>query len=338
MTHFFHNIKYFATFLAILLTSMGSRGQLTIDEKVDSVLNLMSLSEKVGQMAQAERGELENINDIATFGLGSLLSGGGSAPSPNNLPSWVSMYDNFQSIALQSNRKIPIIYGIDAVHGHNNVYGAVIFPHNIGMGCTWNAELVQSASEVVAREVAATGIDWTFAPCIAVPRNERWGRTYEGFGETPEIQKIMAAASVSGLQGNDPSDSETILSCAKHYVGDGGTADGIDQGNTIALESSLREIHMAGYIDAIEAGDWMKYQVKVAESGLYSLSCRISGYEPGTLQFAFNDSIQAFVGYTATNGWQNWQDFTTEVYLNAGNYIMEVVAQYHAFNINYYHF
>lgn len=246
--------KYLIITLISLFINLSVTAQNTIDEKVDSILNLMSLAEKVGQMAQAERGELENINDIATYGLGSLLSGGGSAPTPNTLSAWSAMYDNFQGIALQSNRKIPVIYGIDAVHGHNNVYGAVIFPHNIGMGCTWNADLVRNAYAVVAREVAATGIDWTFAPCIAVPRNERWGRTYEGFGETPEIQKIMAAASVSGLQGSDLSDAETILACVKHYVGDGGTQDGIDQGNTIAFESSLREIHMAGYIDAIEAG------------------------------------------------------------------------------------
>ena len=240
--------------VVILFANLVSRGQLTIDEKVDSLLNLMTLAEKVGQMAQAERGELENINDIATYGLGSLLSGGGSAPSPNTLSAWSEMYDDFQSIALQSNRGIPLIYGIDAVHGHNNVYGAVIFPHNIGMGCTWNPELVRMANQVVAKEVAATGLDWTFAPCIAVPRNERWGRTYEGFGETPEIQKIMAAESVTGLQGTNLGARETILACAKHYVGDGGTVDGIDQGNTVLYEATLRAIHMQGYTDAIESG------------------------------------------------------------------------------------
>jgi beta-glucosidase len=242
----------FFLFLGILI-SHGTIGQ-TIDEKVDSVLNLMTLAEKVGQMAQAERSELENLNDIATFGLGSLLSGGGSSPSPNTAASWAGMYDSFQSIALQSNLGIPLLYGVDAVHGHNNVYGAVIFPHNIGLGCTWNPELVTLAGQITAKEVAATGLDWTFAPCIAVPQNERWGRTYEGFGETAEIQEIMAGASVAGLQGSDLTDPETILACAKHYVGDGGTQDGIDQGNTIVSEEVLRELHLPGYIDAIEAG------------------------------------------------------------------------------------
>ncbi len=235
-----------------LLAFLHVTGQ-SIDQKVDSVLQLMTLQEKVGQMTQVERTALTDIQDLATYGIGSILSGGGSAPSPNTVSSWASMYDNFQSIALQSNLGIPLLYGIDAVHGHNNVYGAVIFPHNIGLGCTWNLDLIRTANQIVAKEVAATGIDWTFSPCIAVARNERWGRTYEGFGETPDIQKIMAAASVEGLQGTDLGLNETILACAKHFVGDGGTADGIDQGNTIATEAELRDIHMEGFKDAIDA-------------------------------------------------------------------------------------
>ncbi len=248
--------KKIPTFLfASLILAAGLQGQGTsIDEKVDSLLNLMTLAEKVGQMAQAERSELESVNDIATFGLGSLLSGGGSSPNPNTAAAWAGMYDNFQEIALQSNLGIPLIYGVDAVHGHNNVHGSVIFPHNIGLGCTWNPELVAMASQVTALEVAATGLDWSFAPCIAVPRNERWGRTYEGFGETAEIQEMMAEAAVLGLQGADLAADETILACAKHYVGDGGTLNGTDQGNTVVSEEELREVHMAGYLDAIQAG------------------------------------------------------------------------------------
>ena len=186
-------MKYTLTISIALLLSLNTTAQ-TLDQMADSILALMTLEEKVGQMTQVERGEFENIQDIATYGIGSILSGGGSSPTPNTAGSWASMYDNFQSIALQSNRGIPLIYGVDAVHGHNNVRGAVIFPHNIGMGCTWNPALVRTANQIVAREVAATGIDWTFAPCIAVPRDERWGRTYEGFGETAEVQKIMAVS------------------------------------------------------------------------------------------------------------------------------------------------
>ena len=246
-------MKYALAILMNLLLCLATIGQ-TVDQMADSILNLMTLEEKVGQMTQVERGEFENIQDIATYGIGSVLSGGGSSPNPNTVSSWANMYDNFQSIALQSNLGIPLIYGVDAVHGHNNVYGAVIFPHNIGMGCTWNPELIRTANQIVAREVAATGIDWTFSPCIAVPRDERWGRTYEGFGETPEVQKIMARESVLGLQGTDLGSGETILACAKHFVGDGGTTDGIDQGNTEVTEAILRDIHMVGYTDAIDAG------------------------------------------------------------------------------------
>lgn len=244
----------YIVFLLLILCSgntLFSQNKTDIDQNVDSVLNLMTLDEKIGQMTQAERGALENISDISYYYLGSLLSGGGSSPSPNNQQSWADMYDEYQSYAMQSRLKIPLIYGVDAVHGHNNVYGAVIFPHNIGLGCTWNPELVKSVNEITALEVAATGIDWTFSPCIAVPQNERWGRTYEGFGETAEIQEIMAAASVQGLQAN-LSEPQTILACAKHYVGDGGTQYGVDQGNTVVSEQILREVHMPGYIDAIE--------------------------------------------------------------------------------------
>ena len=246
MKHFF--ILSISLFLSVLAYNQ------TVDDKVDSVLNLMSLEEKIGQMTQIERNSFTEIQDLATYGIGSILSGGGSGPDVNALENWISMYDNFQSVAMQSSLGIPMIYGIDAVHGNNNVYGAVIFPHNIGLGCTWDSTLIREVNQVVAKEVAATGIDWTFAPCIAVPRNERWGRTYEGPGETPEVQKIMAKEAVIGLQGTDLSSPETILACAKHFVGDGGTTNGIDQGNTEVSEEELRNIHMAGYIDAIEAG------------------------------------------------------------------------------------
>ena len=161
------HMKYALAILMNLLLCLATIGQ-TVDQMADSILNLMTLEEKVGQMTQVERGEFENIQDIATYGIGSVLSGGGSSPNPNTVSSWANMYDNFQSIALQSNLGIPLIYGVDAVHGHNNVYGAVIFPHNIDMGCTWNPELIRTANQIVAREVAATGIDWTFSPCIAV--------------------------------------------------------------------------------------------------------------------------------------------------------------------------
>lgn len=205
-------------------------------------------------MTQAERGALEKESDISIYFLGSLLSGGGSTPATNNPAEWGKMYDRYQTEALKTRLKTPLIYGIDAVHGHNNVKGAVIMPHNIGLGCTRDSLLVKQVSEVTAKEVAATGIDWTFAPCIAVPKNEQWGRTYEGFGETPELQKMMAAASIEGLQGADLGLPTSILACAKHYVGDGGTTNGNDQGNTEVTEEVLRREHLPGYIAAINEG------------------------------------------------------------------------------------
>jgi beta-glucosidase len=253
---------YFITLIIMILllysckenVSNPADNNLSIPEKVDQLLAQMTLDEKIGQMTQAERGALQDITDIKKYFLGSLLSGGGSAPSNNSPQSWADMYDYFQNFALQTRLKIPLIYGIDAVHGHNNVYGATIFPHNIGLGCTRNPQLIEQAARVTAEEVSGTGIDWTFAPCIATVRDERWGRTYEGFGETPELSVMMADAMVRGFQGTNLSDYGNILSCAKHFLGDGGTQGGDDQGNTIGDEQSIRQLHLQGYISAINAG------------------------------------------------------------------------------------
>ena len=136
------------------------------------------------------------------------------------------MYDGYQAHALKTRLAIPILYGADAVHGHNNVLGAVIFPHNVGLGCTRNPKLVESAARVTSEEVRATGVNWTFAPCVTVPRDERWGRTYEGFGEAPELARTLGEAAVRGLQRNDLSDPLSVLACAKHFIGDGGTSIG----------------------------------------------------------------------------------------------------------------
>ena len=172
-------------------------------DRVRDLMSYMTMDEKIGQMTQVERKFLDGDKNISKYFLGSLLSGGGSAPKKNFAKSWADMYDRFQKAALSTRLGIPIIYGVDAVHGHNNVIGATIFPHHIGLGCTNNPKIVEDVYRATAVEVAATGIDWNFAPCLAVPRDERWGRTYEGFGETPEIVKSMAAAAVQGLQTDD---------------------------------------------------------------------------------------------------------------------------------------
>ncbi|HWP41636.1 MAG TPA: glycoside hydrolase family 3 N-terminal domain-containing protein [Blastocatellia bacterium] len=248
---------------------LASKSLASYDPQVNELLAKMTLDEKIGQMTQAEQDALIDKSDIEKYFLGSLLSGGNSDPKAgNSLKAWTDMYDEYQSHALKTRLAIPILYGVDAVHGHNNVLGAVVFPHNIGLGCTRNPELVEKAARITAKEVRATGINWTFAPCVAVPRDERWGRTYEGYGETPELARTLGEAAVRGFQGDDLSDPLSVLACAKHFVGDGGTTFGtgilkhpesserwpLDRGDTRLSEQELRDIHMQGYITAIEAG------------------------------------------------------------------------------------
>jgi beta-glucosidase len=225
---------------------------LPVATRVNDLLGRMSLDEKIGQMTQAERLAISNAQ-ITQFRIGSILSGGGSAPSPNNATSWANMYDNFQNAALATPLKIPLIYGVDAVHGHNNVVGATIFPHNIGLGATRNPTLVQNIGRATAEEVSGTGIDWDFAPCLCVVRNDRWGRTYESFGEKPDLVSSMATV-ITGLQGSSLSAPGSVLATAKHYVGDGGTLGGVDQGNTQITEAELRSIHLPPFRAAIQRG------------------------------------------------------------------------------------
>lgn len=217
-------------------------------------LEQMTLDEKIGQMTQANHLALTDETDIADLGIGSLLAGGGGAPPSGNRPvDWADTIDRYQTVASTSRLGIPIIFGIDAVHGHSNVFGATIFPHNIGLGATRNPELIRRIGEITAAEVSATGIPWNFAPCLCVARDERWGRTYESFGEDPEIATMMTSY-IEGLQGDDLSAPDTVLATAKHWVGDGGTVNGVDQGDTILTEAELREVHIAPFIAAIERG------------------------------------------------------------------------------------
>jgi beta-glucosidase len=236
----------------------------SFDGEVQKLLSAMTLEEKIGQMTQAEQDALKDKDDIEKYFLGSLLSGGSSDPKAgNSLEAWTNLYDSLQTRALKTRLAISILYGIDAVHGHNNVLGATVFPHNIGLGCTRNPKLIEQAARVTAEEVRATGIQWTFAPCVTVPRDERWGRTYEGYGEAPELARTLGEAAVRGFQRDDLSNPLSILACAKHFVGDGGTLIGtggfgqqrrLDQGDTRLSEKELREIHMQGYVSTVKAG------------------------------------------------------------------------------------
>jgi beta-glucosidase len=225
-----------------------------VNSRVEDLLKRMTIEEKIGQMTQIERGYKNVDSVVKELFLGSVLSGGGSVPTPNSPEGWMNMYTSMQASALSTRLKIPIIYGVDALHGNNNVSGAVIFPHNIGLGCTRNPELVRKVSEITAMETRAAGLDWTFSPCLAVVRDIRWGRTYEGFGETTELQVMMAGAAVKGYQGEKLGTPYRVLACAKHYIGDGATTGGKDQGIADISEEQLRKLLLPGYIETIKAG------------------------------------------------------------------------------------
>jgi beta-glucosidase len=236
------------------LAAAPSEREAQINDRVEALLKLMTLDEKAGQMTQVDMNALKDKDDIRQYAIGSMLSGGDSAPADNTAQGWAKAYDEYQTSALKTRLRIPLLYGIDAVHGHNHLDGAVIFPHNIGLGATRSPELVEQAARVTALEIKGSGIGWTFAPCIAVARNERWGRTYESFGESPDVVAPLGVAAVRGFQGQDLSDPASVLACAKHFVGDGGTTEGIDQGDTECSEATLRKIHLPGYAAAIKAG------------------------------------------------------------------------------------
>jgi beta-glucosidase len=222
--------------------------------KAEELLTAMTLPEKIGQMTQADLSAVKDRADIARYALGSMLSGGDSDPADITAVGWARTHDELQLWALKSRLKIPLIYGIDAVHGHNNVDGAVIFPHNIGLGATRDPALVEKAARVTAREMIGTGIRWAFAPCVAVARDVRWGRTYESFGEDPALAETLGAAAVRGLQGSSLAGSTSVLACAKHFLGDGGTTGGIDQGNTQCDLATLRKLHLPAYVSTTSAG------------------------------------------------------------------------------------
>jgi beta-glucosidase len=267
--------------LSIQMTSAasGPKRLSSYDPQVKALLAKMTLDEKIGQMTQPEYGPvLQNVGDMQKYFIGSVLSGGDSDPqvngkTDNSVQAWTDLYDRVQSEALKTRLGIPVLYGIDAVHGHSNVQGAVMFPHNIALGCTRDPALVEKIGRITAEEVRATGIQWTFGPCVTVPQDIRWGRTYEGYSEDPAVVGMLGPAAVRGLQGSDLGNPLSVLACVKHYVGDGGTSPGVagpsnvtptgagssarvrlDQGDTKVDEATLRRIHLPGYIAAIKAG------------------------------------------------------------------------------------
>jgi beta-glucosidase len=225
---------------------------------IEQLINGMSVEEKVGQVIQ---GDLDFISpaDVKKFKIGSVLNGGNTAPNGNKYSSvedWKNLSKEFYDASPSyKGIKVPVLWGTDAVHGHNNVIGATLFPHNIGLGATGNIDLLKEIGQAIALEVLSTGVAWTFAPTIAVPQDDRWGRTYEGYSEDPLLVSALGKAFILGLQGERETllDNNHVIATAKHFMGDGGTYKGIDQGNTRISEMGLRELHGYPYFDALDA-------------------------------------------------------------------------------------
>jgi beta-glucosidase len=232
----------------------ADRKTANLDNQVEALLVQMTLAEKVGQMVQADSGALTDKSDVQKYFLGSILSGGNSDPaSGNTAQDWLNFVNEFKEQAMQTRLKIPLLYGIDAVHGHNHIDGAVIFPHNIGLGAAHNPKLVEQAGRITAEELASTGIHWTFAPCVAVAQDIRWGRTYESFSDLPGLVSELGAAEVRGLQ-TPLANGSIVLACPKHFLADGGTQNGVDEGNTVCDEATLRKLFLPPYRAVVEAG------------------------------------------------------------------------------------
>src|SRR5882724_9559754 len=234
-----------------------------IEARISELLRKLTLEQKVAQMVQPDI-RYVTPEDVKTYHLGSILNGGGAFPANEKhaaVADWVALADRFYDASMDTSGgapAIPIMWGTDAVHGHNNVIGATLFPHNVGLGAAHDPDLVQRIGEATAQEVAATGIDWTFAPTVAVVRDSHWGRSYEGYSERPDMVRDYAGRMVMGLQGTPGTpgflDSSHIVATAKHFIGDGGTFQGIDRGDNRASEQDLLKVHGQGYVSAIAAG------------------------------------------------------------------------------------
>jgi beta-glucosidase len=234
-----------------------------IEARIADLLQHLTLEQKVAQMVQADI-RYATPEDVKKYRLGSVLNGGGAFPGDDKhatVAAWIALADRFYDASMDTSAgapAIPVIWGTDAVHGHNNVFGATLFPHNIGLGAAHDPELIGRIGEATAIEVAATGIDWTFAPTLAVVRDNRWGRAYEGYSQRPDLVRAYAGSIVQGLQGEAGTpaflDASHIVATAKHFIGDGGTNQGIDRGDNRASEQELLSIHGQGYLAAVQAG------------------------------------------------------------------------------------
>ncbi|HZJ22166.1 MAG TPA: glycoside hydrolase family 3 protein, partial [Anaerolineales bacterium] len=238
-----------------------------LEARVEALLARMTLEEKIGQMTQVEKNSIKP-GDTTKYYIGSILSGGGGSPSEDTSQAWYAMVEGFQNEALATRLKIPLIYGVDAVHGHGNLRNATIFPHNIGLGAANDPALMEKIGRATAEEMLATGIPWNFAPVVAVVQDVRWGRTYEGYSESTEIVTSLGTAYLKGLQtvadgdALAPGQSIFVLATPKHFIGDGATVWSssrtenyeLDQGNMQVPEETVRELYLPPYQSAIDAG------------------------------------------------------------------------------------
>ena len=235
-----------------------------LEEKVATLLKKMTVEEKVGQVIQGDIASM-TPEDMKKYHLGSILAGGGSSPGGNEkapAKKWLELADAFYAASIDTSNGgvgIPMIWGIDAMHGHSNIVGAVLFPHNVGLGATHNPKLLADIARLTAEQVRTTGIEWTFAPTVTVPQDDRWGRAYEGYSEDPGLVASYAGVFVSGPAGRarrrrTSCSGKYVISSTKHFLADGGTENGRDQGDAKIPETALRDIHNAGYVPAIEAG------------------------------------------------------------------------------------
>lgn len=255
-------IKNIGVALAMFVSTAAS-ADTSLEDQVQDLLAKMTLAEKIGQMTQAER-QHATPEDVKKYFLGSILNGGGSVPGENRRQDWVEMISGYQEAAQSTRLGIPILYGTDAVHGHNNVKNATIFPHNVGIGATRNPKLAYDIGVATALETAATGVHWTFAPTLCVARDDRWGRAYECFGEEPDLVAEFSGPFVRGLQGGGLNGNtiaqNKVIATAKHWVADGGTTYGtgdegyaIDRGDTLLEFADLERLHISPYQPALKA-------------------------------------------------------------------------------------
>ncbi|XP_078436044.1 uncharacterized protein LOC144706856 [Wolffia australiana] len=312
--------------------------------RVRDLMKRMTLAEKIGQMTQIER-SVASPDVVKKYHTGSVLSGGGSVPKQRASPNdWATMVNALQQAALSTRLAIPIIYGIDAVHGHNNVFNATIFPHNIGLGVTRDPSLAKRIGAATALEVRATGIHYTFAPCIAVCRDPRWGRCYESYSEDPSIV-VMMTEIIPGLQGDPPKSAmgvpfvggqEKVAACAKHFVGDGGTLNGMNEDNTIVNFHDLLSIHMQAYYQAVIKG---VSTIMVSYSSwngrkMHSNSDLITGFLKNVLHFrGFVISDWQGIDRITFPPGENYT-FSVKSSINAGLDMIMVPFEYQAFISN----